>query len=288
MDKESGMNVLLTGGTGYIGSAVLRLLRSRGHLVRAVVRGAEQAKTVTGAGAEAVVGDVTDVAWLTAQVRWTDGAIHLAALGPDGDDGMIAAVLTAFDGTDKPFIYTGGIWTWGDNPNITEDSEQRSVALTAWRVERQRRILDSGLKASVISPSAVYGHGKGIPAGMFTYGPRTEEGALRLVGSGEQHWATVHVDDIADLYVAVLERAPGGELYIAASGFNPTVREMAQAAVGSAGALAPESAQETRARLGELFADALLLDQQASGSRAKQRFGWNPSRPTVLAELAAS
>jgi nucleoside-diphosphate-sugar epimerase len=282
------VNVLITGGTGYIGSSVLQVLRSRGHLVRAVVRSDESAKAATDAGAEAVVGDVTDVAWLTGQLRGADGAIHLAELGQVGDDALIAAVLAAFEGTDKPFIYTGGIWTWGDNPDITEESDYRSAALTAWRVERQRRVLESGLKASVISPSAVYGHGKGLPAGMFTYGPRTADGALLLIGSGEQHWATVHVEDLAELYVDVLERAPGGELYIAASGVNPTVREMAQAAVGPAGTLAPESADATRARLGELFADALLLDQQAQGTRAKQRFGWNPSRPTVLEELAAN
>ncbi|MFG1710752.1 NAD-dependent epimerase/dehydratase family protein [Nonomuraea sp. M3C6] len=282
------MNVLITGGTGYIGTSVLQVLRSRGHLVRAVVRSDESAKAATDAGAEAVVGDVTDVAWLTGQLRGADGAIHLAALGQDGDDALIAAVLTAFEGTDKPFVYTGGIWTWGDNPDITEESDYRSAALTAWRVERQRRVLESDLKASVISPSVVYGHGKGIPAGMFTYGPRTEDGALPLIGSGEQHWSTVHVEDLAELYVDVLERAPGGELYIAASGVNPTVREMAQAAVGPEGTLAPESADETRTRLGELFAEALLLDQQAQGTRAKQRFGWSPSRPTVLEELAAN
>ncbi|MEV6040493.1 NAD-dependent epimerase/dehydratase family protein [Nonomuraea sp. NPDC052116] len=282
------MNVLITGGTGYIGSSVLQVLRSRGHRVRAVVRSGESAKTAIDAGAEAVVGDMADVAWLTGQVRGVDSVIHLATLGPEGDDSVITAVLAAFEGTDKPFVYTGGIWTWGDNPDIREETDQRSIALTAWRVERQRRVLESGLKASVVSPSVVYGHGKGIPAEMFTHGPRTEDGALRLIGSGEQHWSTVHVDDLAELYVDVLERAPGGELYIATSGVNPTVREMAQAAVGPEGTLAPESADETRARLGELLADALLLDQQAQGTRAMQQFGWSPSRPTVLEELAAN
>jgi nucleoside-diphosphate-sugar epimerase len=92
--------------------------------------------------------------------------------------------------------------------------------------------------------------------------------------------ATLRLIDRGDLLA--------GERYIAASGVNPTVREMARAAVGATGTLAPESVEESRARLGELLADALLLDQQASGARAKQQFGWNPSRPTVLEELSAS
>jgi nucleoside-diphosphate-sugar epimerase len=280
------MNILLTGGTGYIGSAVLQVLRSSGHQVRALVRTQDSARIASEAGAEALLGDLADGTWLADRLQDADGAIHLAALDPVGDDVVIATVLDVFKGTTKPFVYTTGIWTWGDNADITEDSPARPTVLTAWRVERQNRVLHSGVRASVISPSVVYGHGKGLTAGMFSFGPRAGDGALRLVGSGEQHWATVHIEDVAELYVAALEHGPGGELYIAASGVNPTVREMAQAAVGPGGTVLPETDDETRQRLGAPFADALLLDQQASGTRARERFGWNPSRPSVLEELS--
>jgi nucleoside-diphosphate-sugar epimerase len=281
------VNVLITGGTGYIGGTVLGKLVEHGHRVRAVVRGEEAAKTVTGAGAEAVVGDIADVAWLTAQLTRVDGAIHLATLEPAGDDAVLDAVFTAFQGTAKPFVYTSGVWVWGNNADITEASPARPTEISAWRLPRQERVLASGVLASIIAPAPVYGHGKGLAAWLFSYGPRTDDGALRMVGSGAQHWASVHVEDLADLYVAVLERAPGGELYIGASGVNPTVREMAQAAVGPDGAIVPEDDDATRARLGAGLADALLLDQQASGALARTRLGWHPSRPTVLDELAA-
>jgi nucleoside-diphosphate-sugar epimerase len=283
----SFVNVLLTGGTGYIGGTVLQRLREHGHQVRAVVRNEESAKTVTEAGAEAVVGDVADVPWLTAQLTGVDGAIHLATLEPAGDDAVLDAVLTAFQGTTKPFVYTSGLWAWGNNPDIAEDSPTRPTEISVWRLARQDRVLNSGLRGSVVAPSPVYGHGKGLAAWLLSYGPRTDGGALRMIGSGAQHWASVHVDDLADLYVAVLERAPGGELYIGASGFNPTVREMAQAAVGPDGKVVAEDDDATRERLGAGLADALLLDQQASGSLARTRFGWEPARPTVLDELAA-
>jgi len=280
------MNVLLTGATGYIGGAVLRTLREHSHHVRAVVRGDEQAKAATEAGAEAVLGDVTDVLWLAGQLAGVDGAIHLATLEPVGDDAVLDAVFDAFEGTTKPFVYTSGIWVWGDNPDITEDSPPRPTAISVWRLPRQERVLGSGLRASVIAPAPVYGHGRGLAGWLFTYGPRTDDGALRLIGSGEQHWASVHLEDLADLYVAALERAPGGELYIGASGVNPTVREMGLAAVGPDGSVVAEDVEETRERLGAALADALLLDQQADGGRARDRLGWRPTRPTVLEELS--
>ena len=278
------MRVLLTGGTGYLGSNVLRTLRERGHDAYALVRSDKAAQAVTDAGAEALVGDLADVPWLTRQLAGADGAINLAALDATGEDAVIDAAVAAFAGTAKPFVYTSGLWMWGDGADLTEESPFRSPAILAWKVERQGRVLRSGIKASAIAPAVVYGHGQGLPAGMFTFGPRTEDGALRLIGDGTQHWATVHIDDLADLYVRVLERAPGGETYIGASGVNPTVREMAEAA---AGRVAPETADESRDRLGAYFADALLLDQQADGQTARQRLGWNPTHPDVLVELAA-
>jgi len=282
------MNVLLTGSTGYIGSAVLDALLGRGHDVLAVVRSEAAAQKLAGSGATAVVGDLGDREWLAAALRGVDGAIHLAAAS-DGtsaqlDDGVIDAVLAAFAGTDKPYLHTSGIWIWGEGADLTEQTPQQPPAIVTWRVAREQRLLDADVRATVVAPGIVYGHGGGIPVGVVAGGARDEDGALLLVGDGTQHWTTVHVEDLADLYVLALEAGgPGGRL-IAASGQNPTAREVAEA-VG--GAVRAESADATRARLGTAFADALLLDQQATGSRARA-LGWRPSRRSLLDELAAS
>ena len=267
------MRVLLTGGTGFIGSAVLARLLERGHEVIAAVRSADAAATVTEAGAHPVIGDLADTPWLTAQLESVDGAVHAASIGR-GDDAVLDAVIAAFAGTGKRYVGTGGIWTWGDNTEITEDSPHRPPALSAWRGEREARILSSDVRASIVAPAVVYAYGRGMPFDEIAQAPRTAEGALVLIGDGEQHWATVHVDDLAELYVAVLEHAPGGQVYIGASGVNPTVREMALAVVGPDGALAPQSVDATRERLGEKYADALLLDEAASGARAQSEFDW--------------
>ena len=278
------MKILLTGGTGFIGSAVLDQLVGSGHRVTAVVRNQKSSLQVQDAGATGIIGDLFDPKWLAAELRGHDAAIHTAA-GSDGrdaalNDSVIDAVIAAFGGTTKPFIHTGGIWAYGNNHAITEASPFDSPALTSWRPAGEQRLLESGVKASVVQPGIVYGYGKGIPAMIAG---SAQGGTVPLIGTGEQRWTTVHVDDLADLYVRVLEQAPGGRTYIGASGHNPTVRELGEA-LGHE--VAPESPDATVERLGG-FGEALLLDQQASGTRARSELGWQPTRPSLVEELRA-
>ncbi|WP_229051663.1 NAD-dependent epimerase/dehydratase family protein [Aeromicrobium sp. Leaf350] len=267
------MKILLTGGTGYIGSAVLDRLTSAGHEVTAVVRSDESRATVEEAGATGLVGDLFDSAWLREQLATHDAGIHTAA-GSDADDqalntSVVDAALAAFGGTSNPFVLTGGVWTYGSGEDLSEDREPNPVPLTAWRVPLEQKLLGSDVRATVVQPAVVYGHGAGIPAMLA--------GQKSLPGTGDQHWTTVHVDDLADLYVSALE-SPGGQTYLAAAGDNPTVRELGEA-------IGPDvTAQGDQATLDALgpFGEALLLDQQASGAKARTDLGWSPSRPALV------
>lgn len=284
------MKVLITGGTGYIGSAVLRRLVDDGHEVEAVVRSSTSAEAVSRAGAAALMHDVTDVDWLTRRLRSADAMIHTASPQDGGsagfDDAVLDAVIAAYAGTPKPFLHTGGVWVWGDSDRITETSERRPAQLVAWRPARESRILDSAVRATVIAPAIVYGGGGGL-TNLIVERPAADDGAVPLLGGGGQHWTTVHVDDLADLYLLALEHAPGGETYIGVSGENPTVREIAEAAFQPGTPLRAELPAATRAWLGEAFADALMLDQQATGATARSALGWSPRRPGLLQELRA-
>ena len=267
------MKILLTGGTGYIGSAVLDRLTTAGHEVTAVVRSDDSRAKVEQTGATGLVGDLFDSTWLREHLVKHDAGIHTAA-GSDADDqalnaSVVDAAIAAFGGTDRPFLLTGGVWTYGAGADLSEDREPNPVALTAWRVPLERRLLESDVRATVIQPGIVYGHATGIPAMLA--------GQKSFPGTGEQHWTTVHVDDLADLYVAALE-APGGQAYLGVSGVNPTVRELGDA-------IGPDvTAQGDQATLDALgpFGEALLLDQQASGAKARADLGWSPSRPSLV------
>jgi nucleoside-diphosphate-sugar epimerase len=279
------MKIVLTGGTGYIGSALIPQLVSAGHSVTALVRSEASAAKAKELGAQPAVGDLFDTGWLAAQFAPADAVAHLAATGDattqDLDRGVVAAAKSALGGTTKPYVHTSGIWIWGTNPAVAEDAPFSPPELTAWRLPVERSVLESGLTATIVAPGIVYGYGGGIPAGVLT---RDDQGRVPLVGDGSQHWTTVHVDDIAALYRLVLERGESLGYVIGASGDNPTVRDLAEALAGDAAAVVPESVDASRARLGAPFADALLLDQQATGAKAKG-LGWTPQGPSLLDDL---
>ena len=117
---------------------------------------------------------------------------------------------------------------------------------------------------------------------------RVRDGA-RYVGTGQNRWPFVHVDDLADLYLLALESAPAGSLLLGVSGTSHPVRDVAAAASRGAGAGAGGRTvawplEEARKTLGP-YADALVLDQQASGRRAEETLGWKPHRPNVLQDV---
>jgi nucleoside-diphosphate-sugar epimerase len=102
-----------------------------------------------------------------------------------------------------------------------------------------------------------------------------------MLGTGQQHWSTVHAADLADFFRRALENESARGRYIVGDGFNPTVAELTAAAAVPAdgpGAVAG-SDDEARVRLGDYFAEVLLLDQGTDAARARAELGWNPSHP---------
>ncbi|WP_345764456.1 NAD-dependent epimerase/dehydratase family protein [Diaminobutyricibacter sp. McL0608] len=283
------MSILLTGATGYIGSSVLRRLIDEGHSVTALVRDEAKAAQVTAAGARALIGDARDIDLVADASEASDGVIHLAS-AKDVDHDFITGVFRGLEGSDKPFVHTGGIWTYGSNSDITGNSPVDPPELTSWRGVNEARVCDAlGIRTLIVVPGVVYGYGKGMPNDIVG-APVSETAppALRLIGDGSQHWATVHVDDLAALYLLAFENGTAGTTYIGASGQNPTVRELGEAAAAAAGiegGVVGESSDASRERLGAGYADALLLDQQASGTAARIELGWEPNRPSLVEEI---
>jgi nucleoside-diphosphate-sugar epimerase len=284
------MKVVLTGATGFVGSHVLTELVQHGHEVTAVMR--EERPAVAETGARQAVADLYDGSAVAALLDGADAAIHTASPGDENsakmDSTVADAAIEAFAGTGKPYLHISGLWVFGDNTAITEESPRNAPPLVAWKEPVERRILDAdGMRGVVIISGTAYGDGGGGIPGLILASPRDDAGNLIMIGTGRQHWSTIHVADLADLFRRALEDTSAQGYYIAQDGRHPTISELTNAAavaVGAPGAV-PGSDEEARARFGDYFAEVLLLDQNVSSAKAREQLGWTPSRPGLVQEF---
>jgi nucleoside-diphosphate-sugar epimerase len=286
------MKIALTGATGFVGSHILTELQSQGHEVTALVRDDSQAASVAAKGAVPAIVDLYDLATVVKVFSEADGAAHTASPGDETsanlDSAVIDAAIGAFGTNGKPYAHISGLWVFGSNTSITEESPYNAPAMVGWKQAIDQRILDeSGMRGIVIVSGTAYGDGGGGIPGVLLGSPRDAEGNLIMLGTGEQHWATVHVADLAAVFRVVLENDAARGKYVIGNGLTPTVAELteaAAAAVGASGAV-PGSEEEARTRLGDYFAEVLLLDQATTADKARAALGWTPTRPGLADEL---
>jgi nucleoside-diphosphate-sugar epimerase len=286
------MKIALTGATGYIGSHILTELQSHGHEVTALVRDDAEARSVAEKGATAAIVDLYDRPAVVKLFSDADGAINTASPGDDTSANLESAVVNsaieAFGVTGKPYAHISGLWVYGSRSAINEDSPLDPPALVAWKPPIERRLLaERGMRSIVILSSTAYGDGGGGVPGVLLGSPRDPDGNLIMLGSGRQHWSTVHVADLAAAFRIALEDEAAQGKYVIGDGLNPTVAELTEAAavaVGAAGAVAG-SDEEARARLGDDFAEVLLLDQGTTAAKARALLGWRPTHPGLIDEL---
>jgi nucleoside-diphosphate-sugar epimerase len=286
------MKVALTGATGFIGSHVLTELQEHGHSVTAFVRDASQADILADRGATPTVVDLYDRAAVVGVLCDADAAIHTASPGDatsaDLDSAVVDAAIEAFAGTGRPYLQISGLWIYGNNPSVSEQSPIDSPPLVAWKEPIERRVLAApDMRGVVIVSSVAYGDGGGGIPGLLLGSPRDDAGNLVMLGSGQQHWSTIHVADLANFFRLALEQDSARGRYVIGDGQNPTVAEVTEAAAVAAGApgAVPGSDDEAKARLGDYFAEVLLLDQGTVAAKARAELGWAPSHPALPEEF---
>jgi nucleoside-diphosphate-sugar epimerase len=284
------MRVFVTGGTGYIGSAVVRhLVRSR-HTVTGLARSPERRAQLHSLGAQSVLGNIETPASYAAIAAEHEAAIHLGfASGPSAaptDRIAVETLLAAARSAPRPYaiLYTSGVLVLGpagSGPAYEEASTAQAVFNT-WRPGHEALVLAASsptLATVVIRPGWVYGGSDGLAAGYFESAVR--EGAAAFVGDGQNRMPLVHREDVAELYRLALEQRTTGILH-GVDGGGQRVSEQAAAAsraAGKRGAVRSISLAEAKKTLGS-FAEAMAVDQWV-GSRRAQALGWKPRPPLV-------
>ncbi|HSI06248.1 MAG: NAD-dependent epimerase/dehydratase family protein [Myxococcota bacterium] len=290
------MRVFVTGGTGYIGAAVARCLKSRGHHVTILVRRDEAEIAARAAGYDVIRGGLEDASALAKGALEADATVHAATTGDDhraaADLAAVRAVVGATRGSGKRFIYTGGCWSYGNTGSKAADeltSTAGATPLSAWRNAVEDEVAAAAghnLRVVIMRPAVVYGDMGGL-VGMMAESAK-KQGVLRYVGTPTTRWTFIHLVDLANLYAQVVERTPEGATILNAA--SDQVLPLGEVALAVARALRvdrvePWAVDDARKTLGA-FADALALDQNVSGKKARQMYKWAATQPGVIADCA--
>ena len=286
------MRIFLTGGTGYIGSAVLDALVRAQHRVDALVRNSEKAAQVQARGAIPVLGDLSEPASYADAIAVADGTVHTAYdYSPRGSDVDALAIETMLSAPARPgrfVIYTSGVWVLGPRPSPADESAAvNPTEFVAWRPAHEARVLaaaTAGVRAAVVRPGIVYGGARGIVGDLFK---DAANGLVRVIGNGENHWPLVYERDLGDLYLRLAVHPEAAGMFHANDEGDEQVNDLV-AAIAEHVPIRPSVRRiplaEARRKLGA-YADALALDQIVRSSRSRA-LGWTPTLRSVAGNAA--
>jgi uncharacterized protein YbjT (DUF2867 family) len=199
------MKVLITGGTGFVGPAVVRATIERGHDVRCLVRDRRGGSSVAALGAELVEGDMTDAASLRIAVQGCDAVTHLVAIrqGPRNAfqrvmvEGTRDLVAAARDNGVRRFVHMSALGV--------SDETRYLVPYYEAKWEMERTVEGSGLEYVVFRPSFIFGPSGGI---LGTFGRIARLAPVTpVIGSGKQRIQPIWVDDVAAYFAEALDKA---------------------------------------------------------------------------------
>ena len=201
---------------------------------------------------------------------------------------MADPAIGAFAGAGKPYLHISGAWIYSNNTSISEESPMNPPAFVAWKEPIQHRILNAaGMRGAVIvSSTASDDGGGGIPA-LLLGSPRDDTGNLIMIGTGQQHSSTVYVADLATSSGAYWKATRhGATTSWATDETRPSRNSLSQPLTRPAlQGRSPVPMKRRGQRLGDYFAEVLLLDQGTPAAKARDELGWSPTHPDLVDEL---
>jgi dihydroflavonol-4-reductase len=237
--------ILVTGATGFVGSAVVRKLIGRGLPVRALVRPASDRSNLDGLEIDIVEGDLLETATLKPALDGCSGLFHVAAdyrlWAPDPEpmfranvDGTRTILLAAGDCGVERIVYTSSVAVLGNRPGDGVADEETPVTFkdmigpykqSKFLAEAEvRELIESkGLPVVIVNPSTPIGPRdiKPTPTGRMI----VEAASGRMPAYVDTGLNVVHVDDVAEGHLLAFKKGVVGQRYIL-GGENMSLREI--------------------------------------------------------------
>jgi nucleoside-diphosphate-sugar epimerase len=302
--------IWISGATGFVGTAVARLLRARGDEVIAPVRDRRRAEALIDMGVTVLEDDLSDVDRMAETMRDVDGAIHSAGsyrIGItkqergamwDANIGTTTRFLDAAEAARVPrIVYVSTVGIFGNTKGqVADESYRRNIreGFVSWYDETKFGAHEVVLQRSragapIVSvlPSQVYGPGDHSAIGeqlALAHAGKLPYRALDDVGLG-----FVHVDDLAVGIVAALDRGATGRAYVL-SGPRLRLRDALEVAARLGGrrlprlgvpnavlrVLAPAGRFIGQPNMREVVSAGAGVTYWASNQRAQDELDWHP------------
>ncbi|KAJ7232882.1 hypothetical protein C8J57DRAFT_1196106 [Mycena rebaudengoi] len=285
------MKVLILGATGAIGFPVAQALVRAGYIVYGLARTPAKANLLGQEEIIPLLGDVESDVWLP--LITTLDVIIESVMGADATTlnavghstferaSKAAQELRAEGATLLTYIYTSGIWVHGDSrTEIVTDTTPltRPAKLVAWRPAFEQRIARStDVNGIVVRPSLVYGRGASLFAPLFD---TAREGRVVWPGTPGGRYATIHADDLAELYLLVAQRASilGGKIIDATNPHTESVDEILRKLAVVSGAKGPYEYRKPSSVFEEAFTTTPLVRPYL----AHALLGWSAKKPSLI------
>jgi nucleoside-diphosphate-sugar epimerase len=292
------MTVFMTGASGYIGGTVADSLLKAGHRITGLARNDAAAAKLRKHGMEVLRGDLGSHGIVRDAARAADAVINCA----NADDPFVtAAILEGLAGSGKTFLHTSGSSIVGDkvagklSPRVYhEDTPYEPLPEKIQRVAVQRTVLAAaaqGVRSVVLCPTLIYGEGRGANRDSIQVPTlirqAVKSGVPRYVGTGENVWSTVHIEDVCDAYLLAFEAAPAGSFFYLENGetsFKSIVESIGRLLGGKPAQ--GWSVDEAIANWGPMAVwFSLGGNSRVNADKARKVLGWKPAGAGLVHEI---